>query len=211
MLILKDLGPDGRLPPERELALKFGVSRVTIRQALNALQSAGLVTSHVGRGTFAIKTGYAAMIEQMPSLFTDRETVVAEPMEVRRILEPPTARLAAQRASAAEIRAMADCLEAQIAKVARSEPIIAEDHRFHSLVSEASHNLILAQIVQSFNAIMQSARNRWSMAYVNETSIAGHQRILEAIRNRDPDGAERAMLDHLEAVESALLNRMISR
>lgn len=200
------LADRGRLPPERELARRLKVSRGTLRKALEALESEGRIWRHVGQGTFAGRRG--AGLSDRPGDAISR-TNPAEVMEVRLMLEPRIAALAAWRATPAELRDM----EAAVARGGAAEDTATFerwDGRLHRLIAVSARNALLLSLFDTVNAARQSelwGRLKAASLTVERRRayVRQHGRILSAIRDRATEGAARAMREHLEAVQRHLL------
>ena len=197
-----------RLPPERDLAASFGVSRAAIRKVMAVLEADGLVWRHVGRGTFV----GARPPQDAPNLAAiTRSTHPEEVIEVRLLLEPHIAGLAARRATAADIDAMSRAIQRSktAADVAEFE---LWDGAYHRAMAEAAHNTLLQGLFDAINAIRQE--EIWGR--LKEASLTGarkqayirqHTDCLDAIRDRDPARAEALMRDHLETVKANMFER----
>ena len=208
--------PGDRLPPERDLARLLGVSRPTVREAMIALEIAGLVEVRVGAGAFvtdkAVTNGAAASNGR---LF---EGVGSSPLELiaaRRTIEPEVAALAAQLATSGEIAAIAETVE-MIAAATETPGHRAADHQFHVRIGLASHNNILTAIVDECWAEMYSPMFERMGAITGlivarcspqqrDTTVAEHQAVHRAIASHDPDAARAAMDAHLIGVEAILV------
>src|SRR5437899_11653067 len=116
-----------RLPPERELAEKFVVSRTSVREALRALESLGLIAIRPGEGTFVREVSIDALVGPLALMMTSQREAIAELFEARRVLEPATAALGARRATPDEVQDMERILEDQAREVAARPTGIAED------------------------------------------------------------------------------------
>lgn len=202
-----ELPPSGRLPAERVLAPRLGVSRGALRAALARLQSAGRLSRHVGRGTFVDQPPPKVRADMLsPAL---RMTNPAEVMEVRLIIEPQIAAMAALRASPAEIDHLDECLRhgGQAADTATFEHWDGELHR--TMACAARNSFLLA----IFDAINDVRRNEiWGR--LKEKTVnperrtvyeAQHAELVRLIRDRDTEGAERTMRQHLSLVRDHLL------
>ena len=206
--------PDqGRLPAERVLAEEFGVSRSTLRTALGVLEAEGKIWRHVGRGTFV---GQRPSVDAPALSALVNRTHPEEVMEVRLVLEPRIAGLAARRASAADIAAMDRCV-----RKAETATDVATfelwDGAFHRAIATGAHNTLLLALFDAVNAIRQEAI--WGR--LKEASLTSHRQRLynaqhaacvAAIRDRSAVDAEAHMIEHLEAVRenmfgSTLTNR----
>jgi GntR family transcriptional regulator, transcriptional repressor for pyruvate dehydrogenase complex len=200
------LRPGDRLPTERELAAQFLVSRVTVRQALSVLQAMGFIESRVGDGTFA-RRSETATVTALASMLSPPPSTLLEQLEVRRLIEPEVARLAASRATDAQVEEFATYVEAQERKMDSGVAFVEEDSALHLAIARSSGNSLLVRMIESIHELLrtsreESLRTRAAM----ERSLAGHVRILEAIRKRDERAARRAMLRHLLEVESLIID-----
>lgn len=197
-----------RLPPERDLAARFEVSRAAIRKAMASLEAEGLIWRHVGRGTFV----GARPPADTPNLAAiTRRTHPEEVIEVRLLLEPHIAGLAARRATAGDIDAMERAIQRSktAADVAEFE---LWDGAYHRAMAEAAHNTLLQGLFDATNAIRQE--EIWGR--LKEASLTGarkqayirqHTDCLAAIRDRDPARAEALMREHLETVKQNMFER----
>jgi GntR family transcriptional repressor for pyruvate dehydrogenase complex len=194
--------PGDQLPPERELAQQFGVSRTAVREAVKALREKGLVEAYPGRGTF-ITDGTSYSVRQS----LDRMLRVGQAegsgflAEVREILEPEIAAMAASRADAEDLASMRE----QIAVMdgARREPdeFIEADLDFHLALAEAAANPIILSLIDSIVGLLREQRiGIFQVEGGPERGQYHHKKILEAIEHRDPTGAREAMKAHLRQV-----------
>jgi GntR family transcriptional repressor for pyruvate dehydrogenase complex len=192
-----------RLPPERELAEKFVVSRTSVREALRALESLGLVEIRAGEGTFVREVSVERLVQPLATVVASQREAIAELFEARRLLEPAIAALAAVRATPEERHEMERILDDQAKEVDAGGTGIAQDARFHAAIGTAAHNRAITRIV---NAIMdllaQSREESLNTPGRPQRSHQDHRRMLHAIMRRDPEAARQAMLDHLVAIEA---------
>jgi GntR family transcriptional repressor for pyruvate dehydrogenase complex len=196
------LQPGDRLPPERELAQRFGVSRVAIRQALSVLQAMGLVQSRIGDGTFA-RNSAEMTVTVLASVIPGPQGTVGEQVELRRIIEPQVAELAALRANKSDIAELKRCLEAQKAKLDAGESFVDEDAALHLAIARATKNHLLVRMIEGIHELLRDSRNRsLQTAHARQKSLRGHERVIEAIQRKDSAGARQAMRQHLIDVES---------
>ncbi|MBO0729016.1 MAG: FadR family transcriptional regulator [Acidimicrobiaceae bacterium] len=196
------LRPGERLPTERDLADQFGVSRVTVRQAMSVLQAMGLIDSRVGDGTFARHQG--PTVAALGSMIHPRTTLL-EQLELRRLIEPQVARLAATRAGEAQIAEYDTHLEAQRQKMQEGIPFVEEDSALHLAIARSSGNTLLVRMMEGIHQSLwtsreHSLRTRSAM----ESSFAGHLKIVQAIGRHDERAAQRAMLNHVRQVEAII-------
>lgn len=195
-----------RLPPERDLAEKFVVSRTSVREALRALESLGLVEIRAGEGTFVRQVSIEALVEPLALLMLSEREATAELFEARRLLEPSLAALAAARATPEEVQEMERILEAQAQEIAAGRTGLAQDAQFHAAIGVAAHNRAITRIAHAvMDLLAQSREDSLNTPGRPTRSHEDHRRVLAAVRARDADGARRAMLEHLEAVEGLVL------
>jgi GntR family transcriptional repressor for pyruvate dehydrogenase complex len=195
-----------QLPPERDLADKFVVSRTSVREALRALESLGLVEIRPGEGTFVREVSIETLIEPLALLMVSQREAIGELFEARRLLEPTIAALAATRATPEEIHEMERILEQQAKEIATGKTGLAEDAAFHAAIGAAAHNRAITRIAHAVMDLLTQSREESLNTPGRPTrSHEDHRRIVAAIAARDETGARRAMLDHLEAVETLVL------
>jgi len=195
-----------RLPPERDLAEKFVVSRTSVREALRALESLGLVEIRPGEGTFVREISVEALIEPLALVMLSQREAIGELFETRRLLEPAIAALAAMRATPDEVVEMERILEAQAREIAAGRTGLGEDAQFHAAIASAAHNRAITRVVHAIMDLLTQSREESLNTPGRPTrSHDDHRRVLEAIKRRDAAAAERAMRDHLRAVEALVL------
>ena len=189
-----------RLPTERELAARLGVSRPTVRAGLRALATPGVVRSRRGSGTF-ITDGPPALGGEPLSFLAALHGFTREEMyEVRRILEVGAAGLAAERATCDQVNTLAESVAGMFASFDDPHAFFSHDIRFHRTVGLASGNRIMASLAEMISGLYHEYR-RDSAASASEQEMQGaadaHRRIYEAIRARDPQLARNATSEHL--------------
>ncbi len=195
-----------QLPPERDLAEKFMVSRTSVREALRALQSRGLIEIRAGEGTFVRDISVETLIEPLALVILPHREAVGELFEARRLLEPAIAALAARRATPEDIAEMARILEEQAKEVAQGRTGLTQDAAFHGAMAASAHNRAISRIDGALMDLLTQSREESLHTPGRPTrSHEDHQRILDAIRRRDEVGAHRAVLDHLTAVERLVM------
>ncbi len=197
-----------RLPPERELAEKFVVSRTSVREALRALESLGLIEIRPGEGTFVRQVSIDVLVEPLALLMTSQREALGELFEARRLLEPALAALAATRVTRDEIQEMDRILEEQAKEIAAGKTGLAQDAAFHGAIGAAAHNRAITRIAHAVMDLLTQSREESLNTPGRPTqSHQDHRRILAAITARDERAARQAMLEHLEAVELLVLGR----
>jgi DNA-binding FadR family transcriptional regulator len=194
---------DGRLPPERELAQSLDVGRAVLRKALATLQAEGAVWRHVGKGTF---TGDRPIDTVADINAMVQRTNPLEVMGARIAFEPEVARCAALNATGSQIADIRNCMiKAQQAPTWRQYE--QWDNRLHRTIAEASQNSLLIGLLDTLNAVRRAVtwgrlRQTPVRPPVDHHSFAEHERIVEAIAERDGAGAADSMRRHLRSVES---------
>lgn len=202
--------PGDQLPGERDLASRFGVSRSSVREALRALELNGWVDIRQGDGTRV-----AHPSENFGRCLRSRlhgENLIAELFEVRRILEPAVAALAAERRDLKGIQRLVDLFTQQQSAAGDVYSFVELDLDFHNTLAEISQNAVLIQIVALLTAELRQTRmTATAKRFCPESTLTGHHTILEAIRASNPEAARAAMLEHLSAVECSAKPREVDR
>jgi GntR family transcriptional repressor for pyruvate dehydrogenase complex len=195
------LKPGDQLPPERELAEQFGVSRTAVREAVKTLREKGLVEAYPGRGTF-ITDGTSYTIRQsLDRMMRTGNEGFAFLAEVRQILEPEIAALATTRAKEEDLDAMRQ--QVAVMDEARTDPdaFIEADLDFHLALAEAAANPIILSLIDSIVGLLREQRMRiFQVTGGPDRGQYHHKKILEAVEHRDPAGAREAMKAHLAQV-----------
>lgn len=196
--------PGTRLPGERELAEKFNVSRVVIREAEISLEAIGRVEIKVGSGVY-VKDGHSASGISLPSITPFELT------QTRLLFEPECAALAATLITDEQI----DELQATIEKMAGSPVDSPEgeeaDRDFHLLIAKASGNeanVFFLQTLWRMRDEIDEVKRVYSAVCHEDSShrVNEHSEIMSALKNRDPHAARKAMRDHFSRLQSALLD-----
>ncbi|MDR5693986.1 MAG: FadR/GntR family transcriptional regulator [Armatimonadota bacterium] len=200
------LKPGDYLPPERELAEVFGVSRTSIRDAIRVLELLGLVEPRHGEGTLIKEVSPDILTAPLTTILTAKKALLAELLEVRKMFEPNVARYAALRASPEEIEKLQSIVARQEEKVQRGEVAIEEDDEFHYTIAKASRNQVTLRVVDVLMDLLRESRERALQIEGRPArSLQGHKRILQAIQRRDGEAAAEAMFKHIEEIEEILL------
>ena len=208
-LILEKLKPGDKLPPERELAEMFSVSRSSIRDAIRSLELSGLVEPRQGVGTVVCEVTADSLLNPLVNALKRKQELVSELLEVRKMIEPPLAARAAKHASDDEIREMEEILRRQSEKIDRDEMTIEEDSEFHYTIAMASRNSVVLKVLDLLMDLLRETRER-SLQLLGrpQRSLAGHRQILAAIKKGDAAAAETAMRHHIEDVEHIVLKEL---
>lgn len=197
-----------RLPAERDLATRFGVSRPTIREAMIALEIAGLVEVRSGSGVYVLAQDAAQ--EELPPLADAGAPGPFEILEARRLIEGETCALAAERVSAAQLQRLRELVDAMARENLRDDITEEADERFHCLIAEASGNSALAAAVgwlwrlRNESAISTHFQQRVRREGVRPI-VADHRGIVAALEARDAARARETMREHLQRVADHLM------
>ncbi|WP_207461593.1 FadR/GntR family transcriptional regulator [Azospirillum sp. SYSU D00513] len=204
--------PGEALPTETELVGRLRVGRNAVREAVKVLAAKGLVRTERRAGTIVEpKTRWNMMDREVLSWSLAnpaiREQLLAELTDVRRIIEPEAAALAATAATTPEMLRLFEACDLMQTHVHDAEKAIASDILFHERLFLASHNQLLISLFQSFAVLLRSNFRisiHYETGYIQ--NIEEHRHIAEAIARRDPEGARRAM-HHLLTLAQANLGR----
>jgi DNA-binding FadR family transcriptional regulator len=198
-------GPGSKLPTERALVDRLSAPRSAIRRALETLERDGVVTRHVGRGTFLTE----AAVQQVDGAPAD--TSPAEIMQVRLLLEPQVAAFAARVATQADLDHIGECL-AGGGSSDDFEGFESWDAKLHRAIARAAHNGLLMNMFDVLNTaralpVWGTLKRRTSSPVRRRCYHEEHTAIVDALCDRDPEAAETEMRQHLEHVSDNLLGR----
>lgn len=206
--IAEQLRPGELLPPERQLVEMLGVSRGSIRDAIRSLELKGLLEPRQGIGTIVCKLE-DAVATPLARALVDQRKLVAELIDVRQMIEPPLAARAARYASPGDIAEMEDILSRQQAKLRQHELAVEEDSEFHYSIALASNNSAVLKLVDVLMDLLRETRQHSLQGKGRqEKSLAGHRRILSALKRQDSAAAELAMRRHLQEIENIALKKL---
>jgi GntR family transcriptional repressor for pyruvate dehydrogenase complex len=196
------LTPGQKLPPMSELAVRFGVSRATVREAFSALVGMGLIDLRHGEGTFVRRLDVQTMIvEPMNAALLLGMGELVELLEVRCLLETGTARLACERATDEQI-AMAEA----VLDTSHDDPA-DRDLQFHLWLAESAGNTVLFNLMNTLSEPLRSLlREIHAEPAVSSELDREHREILQAICERDGKRAVQLIADHLAHTEQRLRN-----
>jgi len=212
LLILRGiLRPGERLPSERELSDRLGISRPSLREAVAELQEKGLLTSKAGAGIYVADVLGGAFSPALIRLFSAHDEAVFDYIAFRRDMEGLAAERAARLASDTDLRVIQTILDKMVAAHAKrdsaDEALLDAD--FHLSIIEASHNVIMLHMMRSMYDLLREGvfYNRQIMfrqRSTRDTLLEQHRAINEAIQARDPAASRAAVEAHLNFVEQAL-------
>ncbi len=202
LINLKNLEPGDKLPSERMLSEKFGVSRGNVRLAIQKLEFYGLLNSIPQSGTFVANIGVIAMNGMIADILRLEDPEFKSLVETRILLELKTSRLAALRRTDVDLSLMKEALEAYEAKVLNNEDAVQEDLLFHLAIAKACGNstmntlmlMITPQIITNFE------KYHVCDSSLAKSGIEEHRAIFEAIKSNDPQLAKKKMKDHFKVL-----------
>ena len=212
LLILRGiLRPGERLPSERELSDRLGVSRPSLRDAVAELQDQGLLTTRAGSGIYVAEVLGSAFSPALQRLFATHDEAVFDYLSFRRDIEALAAERAARLGSESDLKVVQTIFDKMEASLQRrnSEEEARLDAQFHSAIIEAGHNVVMLHMMRSMYDLLREGvfYNRQVM-FKQRTSRAAlldqHRAINTALQARDPEGAAAAVRTHLNYVEQAL-------
>ena len=191
-----------QLSPERELAEQFGVSRTAVREAVKILREKGLIEIRPGRGTFVTNGTTGAMRQSLDLLMKFGSTDgSANLVEVREILEPEIAAIAATRMTDEFISAMREAVEIMETAFDNVEIYVEADLDFHLALAEATQNPIIPALMDTIIDLLREQRKRTGLVKGGlQRGQIYHKKILEAVIRKDPQAARLAMQSHLKQV-----------
>lgn len=193
-----------KLPPERELSQRFGVSRASLRQALKVLEIMGVVSQRVGDGTYLSRDASTILSEPMQFMILMDSISYQELVEARMIVEPELAARAAERATSADLAALREAIDGM--EGSESDPVrrVEQDLAFHNALFRAAGNRVCDLMFAVIHRAMLSSFMRTSACAKLRETIAYHKGIYSAIHARDPEAARQKMIDHLESTKRLL-------
>ena len=195
-----ELNAGDKLPSERELAIQFGVSRTSVREAMKALTLRGLIEVTPGRGTFITDQTSQALRHSMNLMFqVGKMDANRYLIELREILEPEIAAIAASRATPENLAAMRESVEAMDQSMDEICTYIEADLDFHLALAESTHNPLILSLLDSL--IGELREQRFRSANVEGALHRGqpnHKAVLVAIEQGDAESARRTMLLHMQ-------------
>jgi GntR family transcriptional repressor for pyruvate dehydrogenase complex len=201
LIVADSLRPGDKLPGERELAERMGVSRTVIREAIRVLSDRGLVRVKSGCGTYVRELSHkdaAASIELFLKLKQSPESFQYV-YEVRRMLEVEAAGLAAQRADQADYEAMETAIKGMVAHKDDPNKYAECDFAFHAAVAAATHNELFGVLLGPISGLLEGmVRVSLDAPNAVKEGLAHHHNVLKQIKSRDTEKARQAMRDHLD-------------
>ncbi len=192
-----------RLPTERDMSARFGVSRSAVREAAKRLELQGLLEIRQGSGMKVVDKLHKPLSSAVHMLVPDEKQRLVQLTEVRFALEPENARLAAERASATELKRLKAAHD-NLKTCQDFETQVLADMEFHCLIAEASGNKIGSLLMQSLSDLLQTSLKHGYSRVTKAKAVADHAKILSAILARNPAASAKAMRLHLDHARTDL-------
>jgi len=207
----KELKPGDQLPPERELAEKFSISRGSIREAFRVLESRGLIRSKPGGGRFIRQVNKDTLIDTENVIFNLEKSSILELLEAREMFEVKIVELAALRATTEDIKAIEEALTKLSEKGGMedkdtwNEEKTELDTEFHLAIARASHNFVFINIMRlHFDLLRDTREKTWQIPGRREKQAEEHQAIFLAIKEHNSKKAAKVMLNHLKNIRKVI-------
>lgn len=203
------LRPGDRLPPERQLAELFQVSRNSVREAIKSLEQQGVLVSRPGSGTFVADQSEANLTQALERAFLRERHRLSDIFELRLLLEPQIAFLAAQRITDSECRRLDEMIAQQELALDASNVYREHDQAFHDFIAACTGNQAIGRLMEQIQDMLIESRDEALQSRRRcEDSFAGHTRLAQALRDHDPDRAREAMTLHLRQTQQHLFTNM---
>jgi GntR family transcriptional regulator, transcriptional repressor for pyruvate dehydrogenase complex len=207
MMTAGELPVGRRLPPERELARTFGVSRNCIRQAIQTLAQQHLLESRRGDGTYVCEPDTKALARSLAQAVAVNQQMLREIMEFRHLLEPQVAALAAENITPAQLDRLKILVCDQDRKILAAEDDAHLDVAFHLLLAEATGNRLIHQVFSIMQGAINDCRSGLLQSNLRRrTSLEAHLQLIDALEARDPEQAARVMREHLHTVARIIVS-----
>ena len=205
------LKPGARLPAERVLAEQLGVSRPSLREAIQKLVAKGRIISRQGGGNYVSDQLETAFSDPWEQLIRQNTALHGDVLEFRRAIEGVVAGMAAERATDADLAHLKDLI-GKLRRAYEGEDLAAQsaaDVAFHQAVAEASHNVLFAHLVSSLlhmlhKNIEDNIANLFASGPVAGTLLEQHEAVWHAIESRDPPAARAASEAHIDFVAKTM-------
>lgn len=206
MVLSGELKPGDRLPPERVMTEMFGISRMSLREALKSLSVIGLIAARPGEGYF-VSENYDRGISSLNLMSFYSDDVRFSILETRLIVEPEAVKLAVERITEEQILEMDRCVQEMFAHLDSADQsyYLKPDERFHRLIIEATQNVVLINMMRTLGQLIVEIK------IARERSAKEHKEILSAIKARDKELAADLMSKHIIATRTTVLKEMNKR
>lgn len=205
-IVSGDWKPGTRIPSENELAEQFGVSRVTVRNALQKLAALGLIETRLGDGSYVCQAEAKAILQPLvPTAFLTEDSL-GEILQFRRMIEGPVCGEACRKAGPEAVQALAQLYRAMEESRADLRQFAHCDYRFHLEMAKLTGNSILIEMYRIVQEVMKSSFDRVVLARGSKAGLYYHKRILDAFSAGDSQRAQAEMEAHMKDLYESYLN-----
>ncbi len=201
--------PGDKLSPEIEIARKYGVSKVSAREALRELESEGLIVKKRGifGGSFVAEPGAEKIVDVVTNAFLFGGVTVTDLAEFRQILEPGLARLAAKRRTESDLALMEEYIAAIHLSIEKGDPDQTKAIGFHKLIADACHNRFISGLMGALVHVFQQVLDKEPDLETARKDVRFNELFFEHIKARDGEKAEVVMQEHFNALEEIIRQR----
>jgi GntR family transcriptional repressor for pyruvate dehydrogenase complex len=211
LIISGEFSPGQRLPSEIEMANQLSVGRSSLREALNALVHLGYLERRQKRVYVAPEVQWRTNL-LFPLTRSQEELSIAEMIEVRKMVEPQLAALAAKRAQAEDLQSLEETFERMKAQVNIPESFIASDHHFHLCIAKAARNSLMASLVEKIQDVLRhNIALVIQKSHISKRSLRFHEEIVKAIKDGDASRSRRVMEGHIKDIEREFVKILLQR
>lgn len=204
--------PGTRIPPERQLGQLLGVGRASLREALKALEIMGLIETRLGDGTYVCQRSEFLSRPLLWAITSSSETEIQELVEARRLIETELSGLAAERATAEDLKQIGAHLDRMENTLQSSREFLQADIEFHLAIGQAAHNSILMNALHLIRNLLQKwIGSTLQVPGVSEKALEHHKAIFFAIAKKNAPAARAAMLAHLEEMARFFIQAQTKR
>lgn len=206
MIRRRVLRPGDRLPSQRDLMGRMGVSQTAVREALRSLTSIGVIEVHPGKGAFVRSVAPEMLVHPESIYFLLQRETMLHALEVRRILEVEAIALATERATEEDLDDLREALEKIASGLDSGDRPFQHSPYFHLAIAKAAHNEVLTNMVQSFVRLLVEGASVFGAHAPGaiENEYQSHALLLESIAARDPEASREAMRHHLGIARSLI-------
>ncbi|TFH38465.1 MAG: FadR family transcriptional regulator [Chrysiogenales bacterium] len=207
------LKPGDKLPSEHDMTERFGISRISLREAMKLLEAKGYIESHGRRGKFILANAGPALESTIEGIISINHEKIWELLSVRRIIDSEAARMAALTATRSQIarlrRFKTDAEKIGIANLVATREGGKLYARIYNDLADSTNNTIFAHLMKSISSLLKGAlpysrQKLVSVPEAPESFYSQHVRIILAIEEGDADEAKRAVIDHIDWLEKTL-------
>ncbi len=217
-ILARKLKTGDKLPTEKEMASQFGVSLVTLREALRALEISGLIERRkgLGRGIFVSEIDSESIKASLVHFLNFKELSSQHLYEVRKIIEPPAIKLAVQNITRGEIQELEENVSYCEEKLSKVEPLIDEkeffdldkrNNDFHRVIAKGTHNPILSLTLDYVFDFITGCETSFLVSDIEYSinNVKDHRNILEYLKQKDAERCEQEMILHLKRLDEYLM------